>query len=325
MPANLPPQYFEAEKRLRIAKTPEEKIGALETMLAIMPKHKGTDKLHADLRRKIAKITEEAERRYATSRASFHIRKEGAGQVALIGLPNTGKSQLLASITEANPDIGDYPFTTQKPTVGMMKFENIQIQLIDTPPVTGKESRVWINNIARNTDLVVIIVDLTYEPVQQVEAVLQELDSMGIIPETNVSDESTVGRRQRRIMIIANKIDLNTADINHQQLISEYGTRFSLATISAAFDIGLEELRRTLFEALEIIRVYTKTPGTKPDMSDPIILKNNSTLKDAAEDVHKDFKAKLKYALVWGSGKFDGQRVGPEHVLRDGDIIELHI
>ena len=294
-------------------------------MLAIMPKHKGTDKLHADLRRKIAKFTEEAERRYATSRTSFHIRKEGAGQIALIGLPNTGKSHLLSSITEATPDVGDYPFTTQKPTVGMMKYENIQIQIIDTPPVTGKESRVWINNIARNADLVAIIIDMEYDPLQQVETVLQELDSMGIIPETDISDESTIGRRQRRIMVIANKIDLEDSGPKEKQVISEYGNRFPLAMVSAAFDIGLEDLKKKIFEALEIIRIYTKTPGTKPDLNDPIILKNTSTIKEAAEEVHKDFKAKLKYALVWGSGKFDGQRVGPEHILKDGDIIELHI
>ncbi|MBM3175838.1 MAG: TGS domain-containing protein [Chloroflexi bacterium] len=325
MPANLPPQYFEAEKRLRMAKTPEEKIEALETMLAIMPKHKGTDKLHAELRRKIAKFTEEAERRYATSRTSFHIRKEGAGQVALVGLPNTGKSQLLASLTEATPEIGDYPFTTQRPTVGMIKFQNIQIQMIDMPPVTGKESRVWINNIARNADLVAITVDMGYEPVQQVEAVLQELESMGIIPETDVSDESTIGRRQRKMMVIANKSDADDSGTNQQQLSSRYDTRFPLVSVSAAFGIGLEELKKKIFDALEIMRVYTKTPGTKPDMNDPIILKRGSTIKNAAEDVHKDFKAKLKYAVVWGSGKFDGQRVGPEHVLKDGDIIELHI
>jgi len=325
MPANLPPQYLEAEKRFRMAKTPEEKIEALETMLAIMPKHKGTDKLHADLRRKIAKITEEAERRYATSRASYHIRKEGAGQLALIGLPNTGKSQLLASITEATPDIGDYPFTTQKPTVGMMKYENIQIQIVDTPPVTGKESRVWINNIARNADLVAIIIDMGYEPLQQVEAVLQELDGMGIIPETVILDESTIGRRQRKMMIIANKIDLDDSGFNQQQIMSVYSDRFPLATVSAALDIGLDDLKKKIFKALEIMRIYTKTPGTKPDINDPIILKNFSTIKDAAEDIHKDFEAKLKYALVWGSAKFDGQRVGPEHILKDKDIIELHI
>jgi small GTP-binding protein len=294
-------------------------------MLAIMPKHKGTDKLHADLRRKIAKITEESEKRYATSRASFHIPKEGAGQLALIGLPNTGKSQLLASITEATPDIGDYPFTTQKPTVGMMKYENIQIQIVDTPPITGKDSRVWINNIARNADLVAIIIDMENNPSEQVETVLQELDSMGIIPETFVSDESTIGRRQRGMMVVANKIDLDDSGQKEKQVVSEYGARFPLVMVSAVFDIGLDDLKKKIFEALRIMRVYTKTPGTKPDMNDPIILKNTSTIKEAAEEVHKDFKAKLKYAVVWGSGKFDGQRVGPEHILKDGDIIELHI
>src|SRR4030043_1778390 len=138
MPANFPPQYFDAEKRLRQAKNPEEKIEALEAMIAIMPKHKGTDHLYGDLRRRIAKLTEEAERRSATTRASVYIRKEGAGQVALVGLPNVGKSQLLAAVTDAMPEIGEYPFTTRAPNIGMMKFENIQIQLVDTPPVTGR-------------------------------------------------------------------------------------------------------------------------------------------------------------------------------------------
>src|SRR4030065_684001 len=146
MPANLPPQYFDAEQRLRAAKNPEKKIEPLEAMIAIMPKHKGTDHLYGDLRRRIAKLTEEAERKAATSRASFYIRKEGAGQVALVGLPNAGKSQLLAATTDALPEIADSPFTTKSASIGMMKFENIQIQMVDTPPVTGKDSRVWLNN-----------------------------------------------------------------------------------------------------------------------------------------------------------------------------------
>ena len=151
MPANLTPQYFEAEKRFRAAQSPEEKIEALQIMLAVMPKHKGTDKLHADLRRKIAKITQEAEHQAATNKASFFIKKEGAGQVILIGLPNTGKSQLLASLTEALPEIADYPYTTKSPLIGMMRFENVQLQLVDTPPVAIRDSRTWLINLARNT------------------------------------------------------------------------------------------------------------------------------------------------------------------------------
>ena len=131
MPANLPPQYFEAEKRYRSAREPEEKIAALEAMLAIMPHHKGTDKLHAVLRQKIAKFSLEAEKKYATARRTgFYIDREGAGQVMLVGPANAGKSQLLAAVTEAIPEIAEYPFTTKTPMPGMMKFEDIQIQLV---------------------------------------------------------------------------------------------------------------------------------------------------------------------------------------------------
>jgi len=135
MPANLPPQYFEVEKKFRLAKNAADKITALEEMLAIMPKHKGTDHLRADLRRKIARLTQVSEKKAATQRASMLIDKEGAAQLVVIGLPNAGKSQLVASVTNASPTVAEYPFTTQSATPGMMEFENIQIQLIDTPPL----------------------------------------------------------------------------------------------------------------------------------------------------------------------------------------------
>jgi ribosome-interacting GTPase 1 len=325
MPANLPPQYYEAERRYRQAKTPEDKIEALEVMLAIMPKHKGTDHLYGDLRRRIAKLTEEAERKAATSRASFYIRKEGAGQVALIGLPNTGKSQLLAAVTDALPEIGAYPFTTHTPNIGMMKFENIQIQLVDTPAVTGKDSRVWLNNIGRNADLIAIMVDLSHSPVQQAEATLQELDNMGIVPAAGLPQEATIGKRLRKMVIIGNKSDLDNSVTGAKQLNSHYSAQFPIISISASEGNNIEVLKSGIFKALEIIRVHTKSPGQKSDLTDPIILKRGSTVKEAAEDIHKDFKSKLKYAVVWGSGKFDGQRVSQEHVLQDNDIIELHI
>jgi hypothetical protein len=324
MPANLPPQYYDAEKRYRAAKTPEDKIEALETMLAIMPRHKGTDHLYGDLRRRIAKLQEEAERKAATSRTSFYIRKEGAGQVALVGLPNAGKSQILAALTDALPEIAEYPFTTKSPNIGMMKFENIQIQLVDTPPVTGRDSRVWLNNVARNADLVAIVVDLSKNPVEQAAATLQELENVGIVP-LYTATENLIGKRPRKMLIIGNKLDLNTSETAWSQVKTSYGSRFPMVAVSAAGGDNLDDLRKSIFQALEIIRVHTKSPGQKLDLTDPIILKTGSTVKNAAEDVHKDFKAKLKYAVVWGSGKFDGQRVSQDHVLRDNDIIELHI
>ena len=325
MPANLPPQYFDAEKRLRQAKNPEEKIEALEAMIAIMPKHKGTDHLYGDLRRRIAKLTEEAERRSATSRASFYIRKEGAGQVALVGLPNVGKSQLLAAVTDAMPEIAEYPFTTKSPNIGMMKFENIQIQLVDTPTVTGKDSRVWLNNIARNADLVAIIVDLSNNPIKQVETTLQELENIGIVPVSTKITEATIGKRQRKMLIISNKSDLENSGAGAKKLDSQYSAHFPVISISASEGNNIEVFKSVIFKALDIIRVHTKSPGAKVDLTDPVILKRGSTVKEAAEEIHKDFKSKMKYALVWGSGKFDGQRVSQDHVLQDNDIIELHI
>jgi ribosome-interacting GTPase 1 len=324
MPANLPPQYYDAEKRYRAARTPEDKIEALETMLAIMPRHKGTDHLYGDLRRRIAKLTEEAERKAATSRTSFYIRKEGAGQVALVGLPNSGKSQLLAAVTDALPEIADYPFTTKTPNIGMMKFESIQIQLVDTPAVTGKDSRVWLNNVARNADLIAIVVDLSQSPVEQVESTLRELEIVSIVPESESSDD-LIGKRPKKMMIIGGKSDLDASEAGWLQLKARYGTKFSMSPVSAVTGSKLQDFKKNIFYALDIIRVHTKSPGKKVELTDPIILKTGSTVKDAAEDVHKDFKAKLKYAVVWGSGKFDGQRVSQTHVLQDNDIIELHI
>ena len=144
MPANLPPQYFEAEKNFRMAKTAPEKIAALEEMLAIMPKHKGTDHLRGELRRRIAKLTQSTDRKAATQRASMVILKEGAGQVVVVGLPNAGKSQLVATITNASPAVAEYPFTTTAATPGMMEFENIKIQLIDTPPIIEQAIEWWL-------------------------------------------------------------------------------------------------------------------------------------------------------------------------------------
>ena len=325
MPANLPPQYFEAEKRFRAAKEPEEKIAALEAMLAIMPRHKGTDKLHAMLRQKIAKFSQEAERKYATARrAGFYISREGAGQVMLVGPSNVGKSQLLATLTEAIPEIAEYPFTTKTPIPGMMKFEDIQIQLVDTPPIGRKEVRVLLSNILRNADLIAIIIDLSREPISQVEAALQGLREARIEPLTDYGTQITPGSYPRKMLIVGNKNDLTGSNENWQRLCSQYVRLFPLVSVSAR-EGGLEEFKRTIYQALNIIRVYTKTPGSKADLTDPMIMEKGSTVEAAAEDLHKDFHQNLRYAVVWGSGKYDGQRVSKGHRLQDGDIVEFHI
>jgi len=325
MPANLPPQYFEAQKRLQRAKTPWEKIEALEEMLAIMPHHKGTDRLRAELTSKIAKFTEEAEKRYATARKGpgYYVRKEGAGQVAVVGLPNVGKSQLVAALTDASPDVGDYPFTTKTVTPAMMKFENIQVQLVDMPPLTDRTAQQWLHSVIRNADFLLILVDLSHDPVAQVEATVQELDKLRIVVEGWESGQDAVIYR-RKALIVGNKCDLDRSGDGYRALRSRYGGRLPVLAISSTQGYGLDELQKAIFQALDIIRVYTKVPGQKADLTEPVILKKGSTVADVAEAVHKDFLEKLKYAQVWGSGKFDGQRVRRGHVIQDGDIVELH-
>jgi len=295
-------------------------------MLAIMPKHKGTDKLHAELRRKIAKFSQEAERKLATARrAGFYIRREGAGQVILVGPANVGKSQLLAAITEAIPEIAEYPFTTKTPVPGMMKFEDMQIQLVDTPPMGHREVRILLANVLRNADLIAIVIDLSQEPISQVEAAFEGLREARIEPLMSGAAQITPGSYPRKVLIVGNKNDLEGSNGNWEILWSQYAKLFLIASISAKEGGGLEEFKRTVYQALNIIRIYTKTPGSKADLTDPMILKKGSTIEEAAESIHKDFRSKLKYAVVWGSGKYDGQRVSREHVLQDGDIVEFHV
>jgi len=324
MPANLPPHYFEAEKRFRTAKTAEEKIAALEEMLAIMPKHKGTDHLRAELRRRIAKLAQTAERKVATKRASMIIPKEGAAQVAVIGPPNAGKSQLIASITSASPPVAEYPFTTHTATPGMMEFENIQIQMVDTPPLVPRAIEPWLPPLLLRADALLLVIDLGEDPLAQMEDITAQLEDMRITTEPANTTEPGWILRQKKAMIIGNKIDREKAAGNSTALKGKYQNRLPLITISARKGTGLEELKRKIYELLDIIRIYTKTPGQKPDFTDPIILKRGDTLEEAAASVHKDFTARLKYARLWGSGKHDGIMVKRDYVLQDGDIIELH-
>ena len=315
MPANLPPQYFEAEKNYRLAKNTPEKIAALEEMLAIMPKHKGTDHLKAELRRRIAKLTQASEKKSATQRASMLIQKEGAAQVVVIGPPNTGKSQLVSAITSASPTVAEYPFTTQQATPGMMEFENIQIQLIDTPPLTTQSFEWWLPHMIRRADAILVVVDLSEAPLAQVEAITTQLENMRI----------EIGQDKPKALIIGNKLDLENAKENYIALKNKYGEQLPVIAISAKEGIDLEELKHKIYQTLDIIRVYTKAPGQKPDFTEPIILERGSTLQDAAAEVHKDFIHKLKYARIWGSGKHDGVMAKRDHILQDGDVIELHI
>ncbi len=325
MPANLTPIYFEAEKRFRAAESTEEKIEALNEMLKVMPKHKGTDGLRADLRTKIAKFQKEATKQQVTSKKGgiYHVPKEGAGQMTLVGLTNAGKSQLMASVTSAHVEVGSYPYTTRLPQPGMMKYENVQIQLVDMPPITAQDAHPWFAAVLRSTDAIVLLVDLEIDPVAEVQELLEELARyrLGLEGIPDISDEILFHKKG---FIAGTKSDLDALGNNFTALKAAYGDSIPVLAISAAKETGLTELRKLSFEILKVIRVYTKSPGVEVDMNDPMVIKGGSTLEEAAEAVHKDFRRNLNYALIWGSGKFDGQRIKRDHIVQDGDILELH-
>ena len=325
MPANLPPQYFEAEKRFRAAKSPVEKMVTLEEMLAIMPKHKGTDHLRAELRSRMAKLSQMAAKKAGAQRASMAIDKEGAAQLGVTGLPNSGKSHLVAAITNASPTVAEYPFTTHSATPGMMAFENIKIQLIDTPPLPPQPSQWWLPPMFRQTDALLVMVDLNDRPLVQLETSIAELGKMRIVISRAKAEEEPWTIWQKKALIIGNKTDLDENNRSYQALLNKYKGQLPVAAISAKDGTGLEELRLKIYQMLDIIRVYTKAPGKKAELTEPVILSRGSTLHDAATSVHKDFGQKLKYARIWGSGKHEGIMAKRDHVLQDGDVIELHL
>jgi ribosome-interacting GTPase 1 len=328
MPANLPPQYYEAEKRYREAKDPQTKLKVLHEMFAIMPKHKGTDKLQADLKSRISKLKKELQqKKKASRRDQYFVEKEGAACVVLIGAPNVGKSQILSSLTHATPEVAPYPYTTLKPLCGMMPFENIQIQLVDTPPISPDFMEPWLAGIIRQADLVLLVVDLLSENMlEETESVLKKLEQLKIQLEPEEKEVNPLdGIAHKKTMILANKDESRESEENLGVLKDFYGQRFPIFSISAKGKRNLDGLKKLIFDSLDILRVYTKVPSKKADFNDPVILKIGSTLLDAAKAIHKDFAYKLKYARIWGNGVYDGQMVQKDFVLKDGHVVEFHI
>jgi ribosome-interacting GTPase 1 len=329
MPANLTPQYYEAERVYKEAKTPQEKISAIENMLAIMPKHKGTDKLKADLRRKISQLKKDMAKKHGSKKSmGYDIKSEGAGQIILTGMPNSGKSSLINLLTNIGSEVAPYPYSTRFPIPAMMTYHNIKIQLIDIPPFTDEFAETWMNNILRNSDALSVIIDLTVDPIRELEESLKKIETYKIKPSANLEDiegESPV--IPKKILIIGNKMDMEDSEIGLELLQEAINGRFPLITISALSGMNMDELKEEFFKLLDIARVYSKAHyQQKVNFDAPFIMKKGSTVLDFAERVHKDLKASLQYARIWGSSeKYTGQRVNRDYVVCDEDIIELKV
>ena len=333
MPTNVPPQYREAEDRFRQATTTQAKVAALQEMLSIMPKHKGTDHLKAQLRSRLSKLMADLEggaSKGGASRAEpFSIPKEGGGRATLIGPTNVGKSLLLNKATGARSKVGAYALSTQEPSPGMLNCQDVPVQLVDTPPITNPSTQGRLYGLLRNTDVFVVVVDLSMDATSQIEEVFSALAEWGF--RLLGRDEPPPGEDpwlEKPTVIVGNKADIPGALDQYMAIEEEFGARYPVIMASAEEEVGLDELALLVFEALGVIRVYTKSPRVKIEdfqRTEPLALPIGSTVVEAAVQLHKDLGRGLKYAVLWGeSGKFDGQRVGRAHQLTDRDIIEIH-
>jgi uncharacterized protein len=327
MPANLTPQYMAAEERFRQAITLEDKLGALREMLAVVPKHKGTEKLQAELKRKLSKLQEEQEQHHRSAGRRHdpgHVPRVGAGQIALLGPPNSGKSSLLAALTHAHPEIAEYPFTTLMPLPGMMPFEDVQVQLVDTPPFAGEPFDPVLVSVARGADALALVFDPHHRNlgVQCEQAVRLLARSRIIVRGRPVPEELTLAGKVEPVIVLYNKVDLGQAETDLAREI--LGHDLEAFVIAAARGIGLEQLRAVLWDLLGVVRCYSKEPGKKPDSSRPFVLKRGATVMDMAQIIHKDLAAHFRFARVWGSARFDGLPVERDHVLVDRDVVEIH-
>ncbi|HWG44344.1 MAG TPA: GTPase [Gemmataceae bacterium] len=330
MAVNLTPQYLEAEAEYKRAQSAEERLECLKRMWALVPKHKASEKLQAELKTKLSETREEVEHERKNPKkvgVSHKIPRQGAGQVVLVGGPNGGKSRLLTRLTRATPEVAAYPFTTREPHAGMMEWEDVRVQLIDTPPITADYLESYLSSMVRSADACLLVVDLGDDdgPLAA-ESVIERLAQVkthlvGQAP--TESDDPTL--HHAKTLLVANKLDLPDAAERLELVRELFGQRFPIQALDAEAGNGLEELRTAIYRLLNVIRVYSKRPGKPADMESPFTCPVGSNVLQMAELVHRDFADKLKSARIWGTGVYDGQTVTRDHVLHDKDIVELHV
>jgi hypothetical protein len=340
MPANLTPQFYEARERFHRASTNDDKVKALEEMLRTIPKHKGTDKMQANIKKQLSKVKADSIKQASQGKQKpfWIIDKQGAARIVLVGAANTGKSSFLQAVTNAKSTIADYPFTTQKPIPGMAIHKHVQFQIIDLPPYNSS-SPGWMNEVIRTSDLILMFLDMSSDNVlSQLEETINTFkgNNINIISpletedvEEEIDDEELfIDANSRNTIIIGNKFDSNECN-EIFELFLEYKNMLEVElpihNISCTENLYINDLLDNIFNYLHIIRAYTKAPGTEPNFEEPVALRKGATLIDLAMEIHKDFANKLNFAKVWGKNTFDGQKVSKDYVICDGDIVEFHI
>lgn len=333
MPTNVTAEYKRAEAEYKAAREPHDRLAALREMLRTIPKHKGTEHLQADIKKRIKELNEELagpKKGGARSGPATVIRAEGAGQISLLGPPNSGKSSLHDALTGSGAETGPYDFTTQYPQPGMLMVEDVSIQLIDLPPISSTHPVPWIGNALQPADGALLVVDLSHPGcVADVEDLVQVLAErrvrlIGDWPRGagGAEDPDDPFVKLLPTLLVAAKTD-QVEDVDEELAILEELLGLDLPTLRVSVTGGdTEHLGRWLFDALGVVRVYTESAAKRDDR--PYTIRQGQTVIDVAEQVHKDFAANFKYARLIRPGEPDRQ-VGREYELLDGDRIEIHV
>ncbi len=328
MAVNATPQYKKAEEEYRRAQTVEEQIACLEKMLVLLPKHKASEKVQSDLKTRLKEARGElaAENAAPKKLRTYQFPRQGAGQIVILGGPNAGKSRLLAELTSAKPEVAPYPFTTREPHPGMMPWEDVVVQLIDTPPITDTFFETYLQNIVRSADGVLLCFDGSSDdaPDHTAEVIRQIEQRKTVLARESGFVEDDLTQIRIKTLLVPTRAD-DPAFADRLAYFDEmFPRRFDAQPVEFERPDSISLLRDRIFKMLGVIRVYTKAPGKPADYKSPFTIPAGGTVEDLAEKIHHDLAAKLTHARIWGSGVHDGQSVGREHVLAERDLVELH-